>query len=160
MAVYMHRIRPNIWYFPCLRYRIYIVHYQGWPELYMSVRMALAPLINCPANNTVYRPYLCMVRQPNLCLCIAYPATIETFASYLLEQTPQVNITAIYAYLWPCITTRVYPAIMKTLAGYLLEQTPQIYITAIYAYLWPCITTDTPGLHHGNLCVSVAMHYN
>ena len=138
MAVYMHRIRPNIWYFPCLRYRIYIVHYQGWPELYMSVRMALAPLINCPANNTVYRPYLCMVRQPNLCLCIAYPATMETFASYLLEQTPQVNITAIYAYLWPCITPRVGQNRIYTpyMTVYLVIFLPIIpYIHRIYMVL-------------------------
>jgi hypothetical protein len=34
-TVYIHRIRPYIWWFPCQKYRIYTVYIWFWPTLYL-----------------------------------------------------------------------------------------------------------------------------
>jgi hypothetical protein len=64
-TVYIHRIWPYIWWFPCQKYRIYTVYIWFWPTLFVR-HTALLPC-------TQYCWYAWKLRSSQLCcVCTAY----------------------------------------------------------------------------------------
>ena len=52
-TIYLHRVWPYIWWFPCQKNRRYTVYIWFWPILHIFGDL--------PAKNTVYTPYICII---------------------------------------------------------------------------------------------------